>query len=77
MENKLSLKELEDRIYKMFVELNRICRKHNIKYSLEDVKHYIKKKNRKFLHYIFGDNYLIELPNKNLKKNHTTQMLKF
>ena len=32
---KLELREVQDLIYNIFVEFDRICRKHNIKYSME------------------------------------------
>ena len=35
MYNNFSLNDLQDRIYKIFVEFDRICRKHDIKYSME------------------------------------------
>lgn len=35
MENRITLSDLQDRVYKIFVEFDRICRKHDIKYSIE------------------------------------------
>ena len=35
MYNNFSLNDLQDRIYKIFVEFDRICRKHDIKYSMD------------------------------------------
>lgn len=34
-QEKISLEELQDRVYRIFVEFDRICRKHNIRYSME------------------------------------------
>ena len=35
MGNRIPLSEIQDRVYKIFVEFDKICRKHNIKYSME------------------------------------------
>ncbi len=36
---KLELKEVQDLIYGIFVEFDRVCRKHGIKYSREGGSH--------------------------------------
>lgn len=35
MDNRVPLSELQERVYRIFVEFDRICRKHDIKYSME------------------------------------------
>ena len=35
MQEKIGLEELQDRVYRIFVDFDRICRKYNIRYSME------------------------------------------